>query len=164
MKSILVTYASQHGSTAEVARAIGERLRQRGETVDVRSVADVADLSPYQAVVIGSGVIGGRWQPPAVSFVRQHAEALKRLPVAIFSLHLMSRGDNWIGRKRRAAYVAPVRALITPQEQGFFAGKSPDGQPDGAAVRLFAKVFGVGSGDLRDWQAIRAWADGLFAG
>ena len=115
MTRILVAHASGHGCTAEVAEAVAERLRLRGETADVRSVEGVADLSPHQAVVIGSGVIGGRWLPPAMAFVQQHAQTLKRVPVAIFSLHLMSRGDNWIGRKRQAAYVAPVRALVTLQ-------------------------------------------------
>lgn len=38
MKRTLVAYASRYGSTAEIAQAIAERLGQRGETVDVRSV------------------------------------------------------------------------------------------------------------------------------
>ena len=65
----LVAYASRAGSTAEVAEAIGRTLAEDGAQVDVRLVKEVADLSPYRAVVAGSAIQGGKWLPEAMQFV-----------------------------------------------------------------------------------------------
>ena len=51
---ILVAYASQTGSTAGVAEAIGKSLAESGEHVEVRPMQDVKDLAPYHAVVAGN--------------------------------------------------------------------------------------------------------------
>jgi menaquinone-dependent protoporphyrinogen oxidase len=161
VKKILVVYASHYGSTADVAKAIGEQLCQRGEAVDVRPADDVTDLSPYRAVAIGSAVNGGRWLPAASSFVTRNADALSQMPAAIFSCHLMNLGDSAASQKKRQAYTAPVRAMLSLQSEAFFAGKSSDGQ-SGPVMSFVAKLFGIKSGDQRDWPAIRAWADQLF--
>ncbi len=52
-ETILVTYASCTGSTAGVAKAVAETLLAKGATVAVQSMADVTDLTPYAAVVVG---------------------------------------------------------------------------------------------------------------
>lgn len=41
---VLVAFASRHGSTAEIAQAIAERLRDAGLTVDCREVLEVTSL------------------------------------------------------------------------------------------------------------------------
>ena len=66
MGSILVAYATKHGSTAEIAEAIGADLRERGHAVDVTSAHDVHDVSTYDAVVVGSAVYLGHWQKDAL--------------------------------------------------------------------------------------------------
>jgi menaquinone-dependent protoporphyrinogen oxidase len=81
---ILVTYASQAGSTAGVADAIGKTLSSKGEAVDVRPMTVVDELSPYRAVVLGSAVHSGKWLPEAETFVRHNHNALRRIPNAIF--------------------------------------------------------------------------------
>ncbi len=55
---ILVTYASRTGATAGVAEAIGKTLVESGAQVDVRPMQEVTDLTPYRAVVAGSGIQG----------------------------------------------------------------------------------------------------------
>jgi len=56
---ILVAYASRTGSTAEVAKAIGNTLAESGAQVDVLPMQDIKDLAPYQAVVAGCAIRGG---------------------------------------------------------------------------------------------------------
>ncbi len=51
---ILVTYATKHGATAEIAEKIGELLRQEELSVVVLPVKQVKDLAPYTAVILGS--------------------------------------------------------------------------------------------------------------
>ncbi len=55
-RRVLVAYASERGSTAEIAEAIGERLRRSGIGADVRPAGEVRDLAPYGSVVLGSAV------------------------------------------------------------------------------------------------------------
>ena len=66
---VLVTAASRHGSTAEIASIIAGILQASdidAETVPPEAVASVAD---YDAVILGSAVYAGQWLEPARAFV-----------------------------------------------------------------------------------------------
>jgi len=80
-----VAYASKHGSTAEIAEAIGDELRAAGRTVDVRDAGEVTDLAGYDAVVLGSATYMRRWRREARRFLRHHASALADCPFWVFS-------------------------------------------------------------------------------
>ena len=80
---VLVAYASNAGSTAEVAQFIGQELSRDGAQVDVRRFCEIEDINAYQAVLVGGPMIMG-WHREAVSFVRRHQLALSRVPVAYF--------------------------------------------------------------------------------
>ena len=56
MMHVLVTVASRHGSTREIADAIAQELRMPGIDADVRHVEEVPDLNSYDAVVLGSAI------------------------------------------------------------------------------------------------------------
>src|SRR5581483_8068768 len=83
--TVLVTAASRHGGTAEIAAAIGRVLRERGVVADVVPVEDVDSLAEYDAVVLGSGVYVGRWLESARTFVDRHGNDLAARPVWLFS-------------------------------------------------------------------------------
>jgi menaquinone-dependent protoporphyrinogen IX oxidase len=57
---ILVAYATKYGATAGIAEKIGQVLRQAGLLTDVLPVDRVSDLTPYEAVVLGSAVYIGK--------------------------------------------------------------------------------------------------------
>src|SRR5262245_7899011 len=84
-RRVLVAVASPHGSPREIADAIAETLRSAGLDVDLRDVADVKDLAPYDAVVLGSAVYMGHWVREARQFATDQAEGLRRLPLWLFS-------------------------------------------------------------------------------
>jgi len=81
---ILVAYASQYGSTGGVADAIARVLCKAGAVVDIRLVTNVADLSRYQVIIVGSPVQNDAWRPEAISFVKKNRKLLSKLPVAYF--------------------------------------------------------------------------------
>ena len=68
--------------------------------------------------------------------------------------------DNEESRRQRQAYTTPVRALIEPLDEAFFAGKVDLSQLS-LTARLMARAAHSPVGDLRDWTAIRAWAERL---
>jgi menaquinone-dependent protoporphyrinogen IX oxidase len=83
--NVLVAYSSKHGSTREIAHRMGDPLRADGLTPDVREIAEVSDLTAYDAVVIGSAVYMGSWRKEATEFARKHRAALAARPVWLFS-------------------------------------------------------------------------------
>lgn len=158
---ILVTYATRFGSTAEVAAAIAAVLREQGYVVDLLAMPDVPNLDDYSAVVMGSAVNYAYWLQPAFVFLRRHEQALQRLPVAAFSVHIQNMSDDAQSRAARLAYLDEVRPFVQPVAEGYFAGRF---NRHGAVVllpgwigRFIPKI------DLRKWEQIHGWATGLPA-
>jgi menaquinone-dependent protoporphyrinogen oxidase len=109
----------------------------------------------------------GQSLPEAVKFVNQNQNVLSQIPDAFFAVHLMNLGSDEASRKARLAYLDPVRKLITPQKEAFFAGVG-DWKKVSFLDGLIGKAVKAPEGDFRDWQAIHAWAQDLnqsgFAG
>ena len=113
---VLVATASRHGSTGEVALAMGQALRARGLAADVCAVDEVVSVDDYRAVVLGSAVYHGRWIPAAVSFAEAHADALAGVPVWLFSsgpvgdpnLHTAPADAEYKGGDRPEAAATPA--------------------------------------------------------
>ena len=158
---VLVGYATKTGSTAGVARRIGEVLGERGLRVDVRPMAQTKSLDGYDMVIVGSAVNGGAWLPEAIGFVEQHGQALRALPVAAFCVHILNAGDSQGAATRRMAYLDNVRSIVEPIEEAFFLGKGPDKDANLFTRLAFRAFGGAGEGDCRDWDAISEWARAL---
>ena len=162
MQKVLVAYASRCGSTAEVGQAIADQLCARGATVDVCSVEEVQDVAAYDAVVLGSAIRMGKWLPAALELVEQNTAALQAKQTAFFTVHMLNADDSAASRQARAAYVEPVHALMTPQYEAFFTGKM-DMSKLSFLDRMVAKMVKSKDEDRRDWPAIRAWGEQIFA-
>jgi menaquinone-dependent protoporphyrinogen oxidase len=165
---ILVTYASQTGSSAGVAEAIGKTLAEGGAPVDVLPMQEVEDLAPYRAVVVGSAIQNQQWLPGAMAFVRTNRTALSQKPSAMFTVCMTLAMKN--GEKYRPAvleWLAPVRSIVRPVSEGLFAGALDISKIPSFGDRLkfrLSVLFGVWSeDDHRDWDAIQEWAKGLHS-
>ena len=165
-QKILVAYASQTGSTAEIAEAIAKTLAESGAEVDVRRMQTVTDLSPYRAVVAGSAIQGAKWLPEAMRFLKTHRQALSQKPFAAFQVCItlgMKNAANY--RQGVETWMDPVRALVRPVSEGFFAGRMDFKRLpltfNALMLRLAVSVGILPNGDHRDWNAIRAWAQSL---
>jgi menaquinone-dependent protoporphyrinogen oxidase len=162
---ILVTYASRLGSTVGVAEAIASTLAESGMAVDILPIPDVRDLSPYQAVVIGSAIRDRQWLPEAVQFVQNHQRILAQKPCAIFAVCMTLAMKNTQYHAAVKDWLAPVSRLVKPVSEGYFAGVLNIGKIPSLGDRLKFRIsvaLGVWSeGDHRDWNAIRAWAESL---
>ena len=113
--TVLVAYASKHGSTEGIARAIADRLSELGASTDVQTVGEVHDLSPLEAVVLGSAVYAGSWMKEAVEFAHRHAEPLAERPCGC-SAAVPRRGGP--GRRGAAATAPGAPWVIGPMITG----------------------------------------------
>ena len=157
---ILIVYASKCGSTGEVAQAIGQSLCDQGASVDVRPVKAMTSVEGYRAVLVGSAIRMGQWLPEAVDFLKKNQARLSQMPTAFFTVHMQNVDDRPESQAARAAYVAPVRQLVTPSAEAFFAGKIELARMS-FFDRLLSQAMKAKDEDLRDWAKIRAWAQGL---
>ena len=160
---ILVAYASKCGSTSEVAQVIGQTLANSGNKVDVRPINDVGDLSPYQAVILGSTIRVAQWLPETSKFVETNQQALSQIPTAYFTVCMTLSQDNEENCRKAAAFLDPVRQIAKPVEEGLFAGKMDYGKLSFVDQLLVTKVKQIPEGDFRNWQAIKTWAQALPA-
>ncbi len=154
---VLIAYASRCGSTAEVAEAIAQELAAQGQLVDVRGVREIPDLDGYRAVLVGSGVRFGKWLPEAVRFVERNRTPLTRVPTAFFTVHALALDEGPTSQRERHAYLEPVRGLVMPRHEAFFAGELDPARLS-SGERWLARLVRAPEGDLRDWERIRGWA------
>lgn len=158
-KRILIAYASRCGSTGKVAEAIGQTLCGTGISTEVRLVDNVKDLSPYQAVILGSAIRVGKLLPEAVAFVKKHQDTLRRIPVAYFVVCVTMRDDTIENRRTASAFLDPLCKLaprVKPVDRGLFAGAT-DFRKLSFVHRSILKAKGIPEGDFRNWEAIRTW-------
>ncbi len=159
-RKTLVVYATRAGSTGEVAKVISEHLCAMGFDAEVQPVESVSNLSGFQAVVLGSAVRYGAWLPEMTKFIESQRSTLAQLPSAFFTLHMQALGDDATSQDTRAGYTKTIRALVTPRDETFFAGKV-DPSTLSFFERMAVKLVKSPVGDKRDWDRIRLWADGL---
>jgi menaquinone-dependent protoporphyrinogen oxidase len=164
--SILITYASKHGSTQQIAERIAERLRANGLEATVQPMTAVNDLAGYDAFVIGSAVYFGSWLGEAREFVQRHRGALAGRPVWLFSSGPLGTSttdaqEHDLLDAAIPAEIAAYRHAIQPRDHRVFFG-ALDHTRLGFIERLL-RALPAGrellvEGDARDWAAIESWA------
>ena len=153
--SILVAYASKHGSTQGIAERIAEQLRQLGKQAEARPVEAVEDPGSYEALVIGSAVYYGSWLKEATEWVHRNRAVLARRPVWLFSSGPL--GTEVQDAEQQPKEMAEFRETIAPRDQRIFFG-ALDPSRLSFAERMMVKAVRAPAGDFRDWEAVEAWA------
>src|SRR3954463_7523707 len=82
---VLVSAASKHGATSEIATKVAKELASRGFEVVAQPADVVSSVAEFDAVVIGSAIYAGGWMAPARALVEREAASLLTLPVWLFS-------------------------------------------------------------------------------
>lgn len=151
---ILVSVASKHGATAEIADAIAATIREAGlDAVAIRP-EEVSDITSYDAIVLGSAVYAGRWLEPARRFAERHHAALTARPVWLLSSGPI--GDPPAPSEEPRDGVE-LRRRLGARGHRVFAGKVSR-EDLGWVERTIIGMVKAPDGDFRDWDTIRAFA------
>jgi menaquinone-dependent protoporphyrinogen oxidase len=154
---VLVSAASKHGATAEIAAAIGEALRQRGLDVVVSEPDEVDSVDGFDAAILGSAVYVGHWLKPAKELVERTRAELIAMPTWVFSSGPV--GDP-LKPTEPPADADDIVAATGAAEHRIFGGQIVRDRlslPERAMVRALR----VPEGDFRNWDDINAWAAGI---
>jgi menaquinone-dependent protoporphyrinogen oxidase len=158
LMKVLVTVASKHGSTYEIAETICAELRACQVDAELKAVSTVSSLSGYDAVILGSAVYAGDWLPQAKSFARKFRSALAQHPLWLFSSGPL--GDvhpTPVNDLKKMA--APLDGVPIHDHRVFVGSLDPNRL--GFVERVVAKAVKAPEGDFRDWDEIRRWAHGI---
>jgi menaquinone-dependent protoporphyrinogen oxidase len=153
---VLIAVASKHGSTREIAQAVGDEVQKANIAVDILDLAKggTTNVSDYDAVILGSAIYAGSWLPEAKQFAQKHHEELSSLPIWLFSSGPLG-ADNpqpHDDPEKLALSMGQVKA----RDHHVFVGKLDSAQL-GLAERLMVKVVHAPGGDFRDWDEVSAW-------
>jgi len=153
---VLVAYATQYGSTREIATRIGGVLADNRIDASLRAVDDALEIDGFNAFVIGSAVHAGHWLRPAVEFVRNHEPVLAKHPVWLFSSGPI--GDAAFKPQSDPKDVAVIRSEMAVQGHAVFGGSFHRGSTiySGWLDRTVGRF--IPEGDYRDWAEIETWA------
>ncbi len=157
---MLVAFASRRGSTEEVGTAIADKLRVGGHAVEMKPAQEVVSLDAYGSVVLGAPLYDGAWHADAHAFLIRHQAALSQRPIAIFTLGPLVPGENAIKNSRMQLDMQLKRhAWLKTKAIGVFGGRY-----DPAQLTFLERMLnGQTPKDVRDWDAIHAWAQSLPA-
>jgi menaquinone-dependent protoporphyrinogen oxidase len=151
--TILVAYASKHGSTREVAEAIAGAVAERGHAVELLAAHEVRTVQSHEAVILGGALYTGRWHRDARAFLKQHRHDLAERPVAVFGLGPRTLApDEVAGSRAQVDKALTAVPEVQPVSVAIFGGVVDPTQLRFPFNRMPAS-------DARDWDAIEAWAE-----
>jgi menaquinone-dependent protoporphyrinogen oxidase len=151
---VLVSAASRHGASFEIAEAISAALVGAGFQTAVLPPDAVTSLEGYDAVVLGSSVYVGHWMDSAVNLVERFAGEIATRPVWLFS-------SGPVGHEPKPddvpVDVAELVKATGAREHRVFAGHV-DRSLLGLGEKVLLTAVRAPEGDFRSWDDIRAWA------
>ena len=100
--------------------------------------------------MLGAPVYSGRWHRDARRFLKRHRKELLTVPVAVFGMGPRNPGqEGWQRSRRQLDRALAKRDWLRPAAVAVFGGADPPTR------------HGKQRRDLRDWDAVRAWATGI---
>jgi menaquinone-dependent protoporphyrinogen oxidase len=170
-----IVYATTEGQTRKLARFCAERVRERGQEVEVIDAAEVPpdfSLDPYGLAIVMGSLHLGDYQTSLVDFVRHHRKALEATENAFVSVSLAAASNEPEDREGltdcdRAFYAATG---WTPKQVHHAAGAFRFTRYNFFkrwAMRMIAMQRGVRADtsqdiEYTDWAALAAFIDGLL--
>ena len=174
MKALIV-YGSRYGTAAEIAKEIGKIMENEGVEVDLANSRGLknCNVTPYDMVLIGSGIKMGKWTKGSLKFLKDNKSQLATKKVALFvscgaANEEKSRDEGWDNYLKK---VAEENLAGEPVDMGLFGSVYDPNAKHGLMYKLTNRFIrkelekqGVDTTkrhEYRDWDEIRAWARNL---
>jgi menaquinone-dependent protoporphyrinogen oxidase len=164
--SVLITYASVHGSTKEIAERVGAVLStylgDSNIAVHVLPMEQAKDISKYNFIIIGSAVHNFEWVPLGSSWLSRNKSAVSKVPVWAFSVGtpfaIGKIGQRMLESKdEERKLVEAIEANVHIESHTLFNGKVLTSHTP-TLFNMWWRLFGGKFGDFRDWDTIDNWA------
>ena len=137
---------------------IGKAIAEQGAIVDVRPICAAADISDYDAFVIGTAVRAGKPLGDFTAFITKNKRILNEKPLAIFLTCMTLSKDTPETRKEVEKYFETTRSLISPKAEGYFAGRMDYSKLNAATKYIVKNMVKVPEGNFLDEKAMKEWA------
>jgi len=156
--TVLVAFASKHGSTKGIAQAIGGAMHSHGCQVRVMPAGNVRSVDDFDVVIIGSAIYHDHWLWEGSRLLRRVCKGLAGKPTWLFSsgpIGGTAQGEAQIadgcggGATMPAALLPAVDGLVV-LDHAMFAGRV-----DERAGGLFER--GIPRGDWRNFRQVSDW-------
>jgi len=151
---ILISAASKHGATGQIAQRVADTLTEAGLETVVIPAEQVTTLTGFDAVVLGSAVYMGHWLAPARDLAERLAREADGRPVWLFSSGPLGDPPK---PEQDAVDVAPLLAATGARGHQVFSGRLVRKQLS-FPERAVTAALRVADRDDRDWTEIAAWA------
>jgi menaquinone-dependent protoporphyrinogen oxidase len=153
---MLVVYATKMGGTRGLAETVADQLRADGHDVALAEAGSAPDPGPFDAVIVGGALYMLRWHADAKRFVRRHAKVLRTKPVWLFS-------SGPLDDSAAEAEIPPVKGVAALLDRIGARGHATFGgwMPADAKGFIAKSMADKQSGDWRDMDRVRAWADAV---
>lgn len=182
-KKVLIVYGTRYGATETTSAEIAKVLQGEGLEVKVVNAKKekVKDISPYDLIIVGSGLQMGKWTGEPENFLNGFQKELSNKKVALF---VSSAGEALIEPEKKTEEVQKNRKLnledkaakynLRPISMVTFGGVWDFNKMNFLFKRTLSgfkpkieaagfKEIKSGLYDTRDWNVIRFWAKELAA-
>jgi menaquinone-dependent protoporphyrinogen oxidase len=148
-KRVLVAFSSRSGSTAGAAEEIAALLRSAGLDVDCRPKEDVEDVTPYGAVILGSGMFVASRASDGGGFLERHRSSLRSRDIWLFSAGPIGGRAGRVGASAsdESAVVTVARSIGARGVTTFGTLGMPDGSDP------VASLLPADRGEIRSWAS-----------
>lgn len=179
MTSILIAYGTRYGATASTAAFIADLLRKESFEVNVVNLKEQknADFTPYDLVIVGTGLQFGRWTGEVEDYIKGNLPALSQKKVAFFVssmktvLEREGKTSNLEADRKMEIDNKLAKLNFNPMSIGFFGGvidfnkMNPITRKMSGSMKKRLENAGfkenAGVYDLRNWEEIESWTKDL---
>lgn len=163
-RKVAVIYATEQGSTRDIAEFIAADLADRGAEVQLREVGYAPGPAGFDTVILGSAIHNMDFLPAAVDYIGRNRAELAATDVRLFGVGLGPALRGPVGRRVGRVVpkkIAALRDAVRARDYRAFAGIYERRGVSRKARTLYRLMGGGRYGDLRDWSAIQGWATGI---
>lgn len=174
MNKALIVYGTRYGATTRTSEEIAQTLRQEGLDVEVvnAKAQKIKDISPFNLVIVGSGIQIDRWTGEPEDFLKKFQKELTTKKLALFvccgSATDKTKPEASERAKRKYLEEKAAKYRLQPIALGLFGGiynynnlpwfGKKAMEMDRSRVAAAYKETEPGIYDTRDIKVIQDWA------